>query len=104
MFIYACLVVNGAVRMQNLESRRWGMAGSIMALFPFCVGGVMGLVAMLVNLVVGIIAEEPASVPLIAIIAMSLVYVISIAGGVYALMTLFNEDVIDGFEYVGEDV
>jgi DNA-directed RNA polymerase subunit RPC12/RpoP len=34
VFLYAGLMINGAVQMQNLESYRWALAGAILALVP----------------------------------------------------------------------
>ncbi len=99
---YAGLVAHGAIKMQNIESRRWGMAASIMALFPFCMGGAMMVTAMVLNLVLGQIMDDREFIDLVVIIAMVAEWLGSIGIGIWCIVTLCNETVIAGFEYVAE--
>jgi hypothetical protein len=99
---YSSLVAYGAIRMQNLESRRWGIAASILAMLPFNTIGLGLVLGMGVNGLVLLVGEDPSNVLPIGIAILAILYVISIAAGVYALMTLLNEDVKAGFEYVAD--
>jgi predicted Zn finger-like uncharacterized protein len=99
---YAGLVAHGAIKMQNIESRRWGMAASIMALFPMNMAGTMAVTAMVLNLVLGQIMDDRQFIDVVVIIAMVAEWLLSMGMGIWCIVTLFNETVIAGFEYVAE--
>ncbi len=99
---YSGLVAFGAIKMQNLESRPWGIASSIMAMVPLNMGGFMLASAMVANVVQAMIFDDFSFIMINTIILMSIEWLLSVGAGVYALMTLFNEKVIAGFEYVAE--
>jgi hypothetical protein len=99
-FVYAALVTFGAVKVQNLESRGWGIAGSILALIPFNVLGLQVLVGMGVAVILDMMLDNPPDY--YSFLIMQVLSLGSITAGVLNLMVLFNEDVIAGFEYVAE--
>src|SRR5262249_9772172 len=57
-FVYSALLTLGAVKMQNLESRGWGMAASVMALLPVNIYGFVVLTALAVSLILAMFSDE----------------------------------------------
>ena len=51
-FIIGVLMIIGALKMMRLESRRWAMTVSILALLPCSPAGLIGLVAGIWSLIV----------------------------------------------------
>ncbi len=100
--VYCAFVTFGAVKMQNLESRAWGIAGSILALLPFTTGGLMLLTAFLCNWLLNMLFDDPAFSMYIAIVLMSIQTAVALATGVWNLVVLMRPEVIEGFEYVPE--
>jgi phage FluMu protein Com len=100
-FVYSGLTAFGGVQMQNLESRRWAMAGSIMAMIPLNMGGVIILVGLLTNfLFLSQLEMDAGYTTFLVILFTSIVWLLSLAVGVRCLLILNDEDVIAGFEYV----
>jgi predicted Zn finger-like uncharacterized protein len=100
--VYCGFVTFGGVKMQNLESRAWGIASSILALLPFTTGGMMCLTAFLCNWLLNMVLDDPAFSMYVAIVLMSIQTVIALAVGVWNLVVLMKPEVIEGFEYVPE--
>jgi predicted Zn finger-like uncharacterized protein len=100
--VYCGVVTYGGVKMQNLESRAWGIASSILALLPFTTGGLMLLTAFLCNWLLNMLFDDPAFSMYIAIVLMSIQTVAALAAGVWNLVVLMRPEVIEGFEYVPE--
>lgn len=102
MMAYCGCVVYGAIQMQTLESRGWGMAGSIMAMIPLTVGGVQTLVAILLNLLLGLIMDDQEYIQFLTTVLLTFVWLAGLGVGLWNLLTLNKEEVIAGFEYVAE--
>ena len=100
LLIYNGIAVLGAVKMQNLESRGWGIASAIMTLLPMGSSGIGSVLYLLMWKVGGLLLDELA-VPYAMGLA-GLTWVVAIIAGIFALKTLFSQEVIDGFEYVAE--
>jgi hypothetical protein len=100
--VYCAVVTFGAVKMQNLESRAWGIASSILVLLPFTTGGLMLLTAFLCNWLLNMLFDDPAFSMYIAIVLMSIQTAAALATGVWNLVVLMRPEVIEGFEYVPE--
>lgn len=100
--VYCAVVTFGGVKMQNLESRAWGIASSILALLPFTTGGLMLLTAFLCNWLLNMLFDDPSFSMYIAIVLMSIQTAIALATGVWNLVILMRPEVIEGFEYVPE--
>jgi hypothetical protein len=100
--VYCGFLTFGAVKMQNLESRAWGIAGSILALLPLNTGGLMFLTAFLCNWLLNMFFDDPAFSMYVAIVLMSIQTTISVAVGIWNLVVLMRPEVIEGFEYVPE--
>jgi hypothetical protein len=99
---YSGLIVYGGIRAGNLESRAWGITGAIMALLPLNTGGIMIVSALVAKIVMIQVLDDMTFIYTVVIILVVAEYLASVAAGVWALMTLFNQEVIDGFEYVAE--
>ena len=99
--IYNGITIIGAVKMQNLESRGWGIASSIMTILPMGAGGLSSLIGGVFFYTIGSwILEEMA--PYYSLGLGLLPYLLAIFIGVWSLRTLMSQEVIDGFEYVAE--
>jgi predicted Zn finger-like uncharacterized protein len=98
--VYSCLMTWGAVHMQNLQSRTWGIVSSSMCMFPYATLGFVTVCSMVITLVVGMVADEPITVLIVLIAFWVLEAIGCVLIGVYGLTTLMRPDVIDGYEYV----
>jgi hypothetical protein len=96
------LVGYGAVQMQNLESRKWGIAGCILAMLPFTTTGVQVVSIMCAQFFLGMVSDDREFIAIVGIVIASIEWLASLGVGIWALCTLMNEDVIAGFEYVAE--
>lgn len=102
LFIYNAIAMIGAVKMQNLESRRWSIAASIMMLFPMGCSGLSGVFALgldFVEQMTGLLGElaDGYMIGLAVVPYLAAIYV-----AVISLRMLFSQFVIDGFEYVAD--
>jgi hypothetical protein len=97
--IYSATLTVGAIKMQNLESRGWGFAGSILAMLPLNVGALQFVSAMLLRVLLELLFDEASVVTTVLLVWMTIIWLLSLAVGVWNLITLNNEDVIAGFEY-----
>jgi predicted Zn finger-like uncharacterized protein len=99
LLVYNAIVIVGAVKMQNLESRRWGIVSSIMTLLPMGAGGFGYLIYFAFTATIGgwLLDElaDPYGMGLGA-----LPYLFAIHVSVTSLRVLMSQEVIDGFEYV----
>jgi hypothetical protein len=103
LLIYNAIAIVGAVKMQNLESRRWGIASSIMMLLPMGAGGLSYLAylgIMFLEQMTGFLGEDLAMYYGIGLGVVP--YLASLYAGVISLRTLLSQVVIDGFEYIAD--
>jgi hypothetical protein len=100
--VYSAVLTLGAVKMQNLESRGWGIASCIMVMLPINGGGMAALVAVFGQFFLKILFDEPETVNGIIGGLASLLWLGQVGVGVWALLTLRNPEVIAGYEYVAE--
>jgi hypothetical protein len=100
--IYSGLVCYGAVKIQNLEARGWGIASSIMVMAPLNLGGFMMATSILLNFLVGMVLDDLKFIYGVLIFMMVVESLAAIGVGVWALTTLLSEKVIKGYEYKGE--
>jgi hypothetical protein len=100
--VFCALVSYGALQLQNMESRGWGMASSIMVMVPFTIGGLQIVTGLLVQMLLGMIMDDVTFGGVVAIILVVVEWLLCVAVGVWGLMTVTNEDVIAGFEYEPE--
>jgi endogenous inhibitor of DNA gyrase (YacG/DUF329 family) len=99
--IYSGTLAMGAVKVQNLESREWGVAASVMAMVPLNVGGLMCGMAMVLNLALDLLFDEPFKWFVLGFFLVC-VWGLSLACGIWMLTVLNKPEVIAGFEYVAE--
>jgi len=101
--VYCAFVTYGAVRIQNLEGRGWGIASSIMMMLPLTSAGFVASTGILATFLLGgVFSIETGSVTGSVITMISLEHVVCIGVGVWGLITLLSERVIKGFEYKAE--
>lgn len=90
--IYCGIVAMGGVKLQNMESRGWGMAAAIMLMIPITTGGL--------NLLTIIVMWFILEMTYIIILLILIEWGTNVALGIYTLVILNKEEVIDGFNYV----
>ncbi len=101
LFFYNAVAIGGTVKMQNLESRRWGFAASIMTLLPMGAAGFGYLIYFAFTATIGGWLLDELSV-YYGIGLGTLPYLFALYAGILSLRTLLSQEVIDGFEYVAE--
>ncbi len=102
VFIYNAFAIVGAVKTQNLESRRWGIASSILMLLPLSAGGLSCLFALGFHFLEDMTGFFGDVTQFYMIVGAAAPYVASLYVGAISLQTLMNQKVIDGFEYVAD--
>jgi hypothetical protein len=98
---FCAVVIYGAVRMQTLESRVWGIVSSVLLMLPFASSAIFVVVSILGTLLVGFLFDEDAVfwvMPLWILAGFGP----NVGFGIWSLVTLLREDVIAGYEYVEE--
>lgn len=95
--VYSGSIAYGAARVQQLESRGWGMAASIMAMIPINVMGLAGVLSRLAFQIFEVAEAAYVSIGLLVLLALA-----SVGIGLINLMTLARPEVKAGFEYVAE--
>jgi hypothetical protein len=98
--IYSGVVTLGAVQMQNLESRTFGIISSIMAIIPLNSVGLVFLVCMVLQILLSMLFDEWTPYMLMGIGA--ILCVLAAAAGLGAMVTLMKQEVVAGFEYQAE--
>lgn len=101
LLVYNAVTIMGAVKVQNMESRRWGIAASIMTLLPMGSGGISSLLSLVFYFTIGDWVLEDMNL-MYSIGIGVLPYLGAVFVGVWSLRTLMSQEVIDGFEYVAE--
>ncbi len=102
LLIYNAISIVGGVKMQNLESRRWGIASSIMMLLPMGASGLSCLFALGINFLEQMTGFLGDVTQFYMIVVAALAYLGSVYSGVISLQALTSQKVIDGFEYVAD--
>lgn len=101
--VYSGFVAYGAVRIQNLDGYRWGVAACVMAIVPFwTLYGFSACVAQLARFLFGMVLDDPFTLARAWNAALSLPMLAGMAVGVWTLTTLRSEKVVKGFEYKAE--
>lgn len=102
LLIYNGIAIIGAVKMQNLESRRWGIASSIMMLLPLGCGGLSSLFTLGIYFLEQMTGFLGDVTRFYAIVFAAVPYLASLYVAAISLQTLLNQKVIDGFEYIAD--
>jgi hypothetical protein len=100
LLIYSALCAFGAVQAQNLTSRGWGIASSIMTMLPFNIGGALLFCLFFLELILITFMDD---VRMVEIAIISIVLLAEVALGIWGLITMLKPEVIEGFEYVPEE-
>ncbi len=97
--IYSAMVVGGGIKGQNLESRRWAIFACILAMTPLNTLGIQIVVSLILNYIAVGLLEDAEFGMYLTIGAMTILYLISLGVAIWGLKTLFDQQVIDGFEF-----
>ncbi len=97
---YSALIVVGSIKMQNMESRAWGMTAAILSLIPINVLGLELLSYILVFFLLMVFMKAAAITVVWIWIGVNSLYVMSIVGGIWSIVVLNKEEVVAGYEYV----
>jgi predicted Zn finger-like uncharacterized protein len=100
--IYCAFVIYGAVKIQNLASRGWGFASSILVMIPLTGLGFMGITVSLARLLFEFLYGDPTIVftLVIAVIVIEVGWGVLI--GIWNIKTLMDPAVVAGYEYIEE--
>jgi hypothetical protein len=97
---YTGVATLGGVSAANLESRTFGIVGSIMVMIPINATGMVFFICMILQIPVDMLFDEWTIYVMIVIA--TIVCLLSLGVGAWALTTLMSQEVIDGFEYKAE--
>src|SRR5262249_8536275 len=96
--LWGFLVMIGGVNVQNLESRGWGIAASVLVMFPVHTFSLVILSSLVMSVVFIGLLEDPGLAGLFSMVFTAVLCLLNLAVGVYMLSTLMSEEVIAGFE------
>ncbi len=99
--IYSGMICAGASMIQNLDSRAWGIAASIMVMFPLNAGGFLMVCLIIQGQLLGMIFDDD-YILYIEFGWIGIVCVAELAVGIYMLVVLLKEKVRDGFNFKPE--
>jgi hypothetical protein len=102
LVIYDGVIVAGAVKMQNMESRPWSLAAAIMMIIPVAGGGILFIIWLFVPMLMSIGLDDEDTIYYITYVLMGLIAALVSAVGGWALRVLLHQEVIDGFNYVAD--
>jgi len=102
LMVYSALIAVGAVHMQNLESRGWAIASSIMLMLPLNAGGVMLLSALTEQFLLLVVLDYDWFVIMLMLITVGIEWLLQVGIGIWNLTVLMKPEVIAGFEYKPE--
>jgi hypothetical protein len=97
--LYSGALSMGAVKIQNLESRQWGIASSIMAIVPINCWGLLTVLALVLNMGLDMIFEGFFKWVILGFLLVCF-WGLNVAVGILMLTTLNKPEVVAGYEYV----
>jgi len=100
--LYSGLIIIGAVKTQNLESRRWGIAACIMAMLPFNAAGLIVDILLGFSVLLHMLLDDQELISYISIAIAGLFCLGEIGVAIWCLVVLMKEDVIAGFEFIAD--
>ncbi len=101
--VYSSFIAFGSVQAQSMESRAWGIAGGVMTILSYQMGGAILLVCWAFEILfVGILGSDTESLRMIQYAVIGGFIAAEIAAGTWVVKTLLKEDVKEGFEYKPE--
>jgi hypothetical protein len=98
--VYSATIAFGAVKMQELESRPWGIAACVMALLPINTGGLALVLVLFEQMLLGMVFDFDWFLYAILGVSAGLLWLIQAGIGLTGLTTLMKPEVIAGFEFV----
>jgi hypothetical protein len=98
---YSAVLSMGAVKIQNLEGREWGIAASVMAMVPLNAGGLLFVLALVLNLVLDLMFEGWFKYMVLGFLLIC-AWGTNLAAGIWMLTILNKPEVIAGYEYVAD--
>jgi hypothetical protein len=102
LMAYSALICFGAVRLQNLESRGWGIAAAIMVLLPINAGGVIILSCVIEQAFLRIFIDDEAFLAYMFLVTVLIEWLVQVAVGIWNLVVCFQPEVVEGFAYKPE--
>ena len=99
--LMASVAIFGAVKMQKLESRVWGIIASVLIMLPTIGVGTFAIISVIFTAVLGLLFELDTLVFFMPIWGF-IIFGAYVVVGVWGLITLMSKEVIDGYEYVAE--
>jgi hypothetical protein len=99
--IYSAILCVGAVKIQNLEAREWGVAASVMAMVPLNAGGLLCILTLVLNLGLDLLFEGYFKW-VVLVFFLICAWGTNLAVGIWMLTTLNKPEVIAGYDYVAE--
>ncbi len=97
--IYDALITIGAIKMQHLESRGWGLTAAILTIVPvISVGGYM-MVGFLLIRTVGRMLDMSDVTDMMMYAWLGATALWALGVGIWGLTVMLRQEVVDGFEY-----
>lgn len=103
MACYSAVVVGGGIQMQNLQSRRFGLVASVMAMFPLNTLGLGLLLALLLQWLTWNVLADLEYGMFLGMVVNVAIWGASAGVGVWCLKTLMQPKIIEAFAYKGEE-
>lgn len=102
--IYGAVLILGAVKVQNLESRRWGIASAVMMLLPAGTGGLVGVIYTVFYYTIAafLFEGDTENRMIYTSVVAGLAYLGGLVVAIWSLTAFMNKKVISGFEYVAD--
>jgi len=99
---YAGILAGGAVKAQNMESREWGIASSILVMLPINHCGVMMVASIFIQFILTMIIDDREYIQYLVLVTCIIICLGEIALGAWALKVFMQPEVVDGFNYQAE--
>jgi hypothetical protein len=95
------VAILGAVKMQKLESRIWGIVASVLTMLPIAALGSFLIGSMVLTAVLGLLFDLDFVLWFIILWAL-IIFGAHVGLGIWGIVTLMSQEVIDGYEYVAD--
>lgn len=99
MMLFSGYIISGAVRAQNLESRRAGIISSVLIMLPLNTGGLMIVIVVGFGFVARMILDDT---DYLLLMLSLMITAAGVGTGIWGLRVFNDEKVIAGFEYKPE--
>jgi hypothetical protein len=97
---YGAVIIYGAVQVQNLKSRTWGIVSGIMVMIPIHAVGFMIITLTLALLLLAFVYDDPFLIKAFIIIIGVIELAWGVSLGIWNIKTLMDPKVVAGFEYI----